>query len=169
VFTARYALSPYIQLIRFVFKGLKIREQGDDEEVSLKIAVCCHVTPCSFVDSYQRHGGICSMLYLPWRKGHLVSPNSSCHLSKYTRTQPKSHHSTYHGEKLTSQIYLSWFKFNIDCGLRSKVRNQWPWVYLTVLCIKKQAASACRIYLADNLFGRLCTARLQFKYEHQLS
>jgi hypothetical protein len=46
VFTARYALSPYIKQIRFVFKGLKIFIDATDSEIldhNMKFPYCCNV------------------------------------------------------------------------------------------------------------------------------
>jgi hypothetical protein len=60
VFTARYALSPYIKQVRFVFKGLKDCLMTLRYEVSpavggpVNIRIIRDVTPCSVaVDMYK--------------------------------------------------------------------------------------------------------------------
>jgi hypothetical protein len=74
VFTARYALSPYMKEIRFVFKGLNMlvyccrrpanmisRECGCSAVhiTTVNSTILGDVTQCGLTDDYQHSGGIC--------------------------------------------------------------------------------------------------------------
>jgi hypothetical protein len=66
VFTARYALSPYIKQIRFVFKGLKLKSLHVAEEC---VSVCAHARAraCGIFNSIFDNS-ICGSRLVPLRR-----------------------------------------------------------------------------------------------------
>jgi hypothetical protein len=105
VFTARYALSPYIKQIRFVFKGIKSvtaqhsvrlpfskntpppykHTRARAHKQYFKITVFCNIMMCSMVHRYQ------SDFDLKMEAGGFSKvPNAGTYLPNYTASQPRN-------------------------------------------------------------------------------